>query len=527
MILFLAAAAMAVAARGEDWPQWAGRADRNMVSAERGLPESFEPASAGRRDGRGPASSHPAGLNVKWAVPLGTHTWSTPAVAGGRVYIGTNNGAPRDPKYKGDYGILLCLKESDGSLLWQLAAPHADYQDMGIVATPTIEGDRVYVVTGRAEVLCLDAKGLADGNDGPFTDEAAYLSQPPWGRKPPEPSSQTATRASGPPFALGPTDADIIWRFDMRSLWVQPHDVATGSVLIRGQTIFVSTSNGVGNPRQRIANSTVPSLIALDKKTGKLLAGDDEHIGRRMFHTEWSQPAMAAINGKDQIAFGGADGWLYGFDPEIDPNVTAHFNGPGKTPVIRKLWSLDCNPPEYVTRDGKPIPYRAKEDGPCEVIATPVFHGGLVYTAIGQDPEHGTGKGALWCLDPSKIDDQGRPAVVWCDKTINRSDCTVAIADGLLYIGDRAGDIHCKDATTGREIWTHSTGTQLWSSTLVADGKVYIGGFNGHLYVLAAGREKKLLADIDTKSRIFATPVAANGVLYIAAERMLYAVAKP
>ena len=40
---------------------------------------------------------------------------------------------------------------------------------------PPIEGNRVYLVNDRTDVLCLDLEGLANGNDGPFQDEAEYL----------------------------------------------------------------------------------------------------------------------------------------------------------------------------------------------------------------------------------------------------------------------------------------------------------------------------------------------------------------
>ena len=75
-----------------DQPQWGQAWSRNMVSAERGLPDSFDPKTR---------------KNIKWVVPLGTETHSTPVVAGGRVYIGTNNGEPRDPKHQGDRGVLV------------------------------------------------------------------------------------------------------------------------------------------------------------------------------------------------------------------------------------------------------------------------------------------------------------------------------------------------------------------------------------------------------------------------------------
>ena len=54
---------------------------------------------------------------------LGTETHGTPVVAGGRVYIGTNNGEPRDPKHQGDRGVLMCFEEKTGRFLWQLVVP--------------------------------------------------------------------------------------------------------------------------------------------------------------------------------------------------------------------------------------------------------------------------------------------------------------------------------------------------------------------------------------------------------------------
>src|SRR5262245_40868551 len=70
-----------------DQPQWGQAWSRNMVCEERGLADSFEPAT---------------GRNIKWVARLGSETHSSPMVANGRVYIGTNNSEPRDPKHQGD-----------------------------------------------------------------------------------------------------------------------------------------------------------------------------------------------------------------------------------------------------------------------------------------------------------------------------------------------------------------------------------------------------------------------------------------
>src|SRR6478672_2073153 len=77
-----------------DQPQWGQAWSRNMVSDEKGLPESF---------------SAKEGKNIKWSVQIGTESYGTPIIAGGRVYIGTNNENPRDPKHTADSGVMMCF----------------------------------------------------------------------------------------------------------------------------------------------------------------------------------------------------------------------------------------------------------------------------------------------------------------------------------------------------------------------------------------------------------------------------------
>ena len=145
-------------------------------------------------------------------------------VAGGKVFIGTNNENPRDPQHQGDRSILLCFDEKTGEFLWQLVVPKLasgkvnDWENLGLLSSPCVEGNRVYLVTSRCEVLCLDIEGMANGNDGPFKDEAQYVVGP-----------------GKPKAKIGPKDADIIWRYDMMDeLGVFPHNASNCSVLIVG-----------------------------------------------------------------------------------------------------------------------------------------------------------------------------------------------------------------------------------------------------------------------------------------------------
>ena len=111
--------ACSLAATG-DWPEWGGTPSRNMVAPAdaTGLPTSAKVEASA--DGNVDVAKS---TNIKWAAQLGSAAYGNAVVAGGRVYVGTNNDRPRDPKHQGDRGVLLCLDEQTGKLIWQLVSP--------------------------------------------------------------------------------------------------------------------------------------------------------------------------------------------------------------------------------------------------------------------------------------------------------------------------------------------------------------------------------------------------------------------
>jgi outer membrane protein assembly factor BamB len=512
------------AALAADWPQWGGRdPGRNMVSEETGLPESFVP---GRKSPQGKGIAIESTENVRWAVRLGNYIYGNPTVAGGKLFAGTDDASLLDDGrlQRTGAGMIQCLDAATGKLLWRLATPkralaefpkgiHYGQQHLGTCSSPAVVGNRVYALTSADELVCLDVNGLADGNDGPFLDEGRYMAGP--GR---------------PVIALGPTDADVVWIYDIvKELGVCPHDVPSCSPLVHGRFVYVSTSNGVDTTHEKVLRPDVPSLIALDRETGRLAGRDAEAIGRRLFHCLWSPPSLGVVDGKALVFFGGGDGVCYAFEALTDV--------PAEPATLKKVWSYDCNPPEFRFRNGKPIRYtlgdvRKKESpnandgayvGPSEIISTPVFHRDRVYVTIGQDPSHGRGRGLLHCIDARKTGDITGPGRVWVYDAFDRSISGVAIAGGLLYATDIAGRVHCLDPETGEARWTHDLKAETWATPLVADGKVYIGT-KKQLCVMAAGREPKVLAQIPLGSPSYGTPVAADGTLYVASQQYLWAV---
>jgi outer membrane protein assembly factor BamB len=564
---FLLALTLAVPAFAQDWPQWGRDHTKNMVApGAKYLPSSW---NAGERDENGMTDMKTT-RNIKWVAKLGSQSYGNPTVAGGKVFVGTNNEPGRDARYKGDHSLLMCFDEKTGDFLWQFTAPKigsgkvGDWEYLGIASSPTIDGDRLYIVTNRFEILCLDVNGQKDGNQG-YQDEGKY---------------QAGLNTPKPPMEVTKTDADIIWRFDMsEELGTFPHNITSSSILVVGDLIFCSTSNGVDYSHQNIPNPKAPSLVCLNKKTGKLAGEEIAGMGHRIMHGGWTSPCLGNVNGRDLVFFGGPDGIMYAFEstPEKDKDDPEFM-------VLKEVWRCDGNLPHYrFDKAGKPIKY-VRPDGPSEFIATPVFYKNRIYAAIGQDPEHGEGQGRLLCIDATKTGDISKTGVIWDygatqlvddpkSPKINRALSTVSIDGGLVYVGDYAGWVHCVDAETGRLQWKHDSLSHIWGSTLVADGKVFIGNEDGLVNVFNIEAMKKLSADhgggISTKmirksievegkrksitlievadkdgkktqltkeqtdacmtevempSSVLSSPIYANGVLYIATASHLYAI---
>jgi outer membrane protein assembly factor BamB len=347
--------------------------------------------------------------------------------------------------------------------------------------------------------MCLDADGLADGNDGAFQDEGQYLA----GR-------------GNPPVEVTATDADIIWTTNMiDECGVFPHNITSSSVLVAGDRLWVSTSNGVDYGHVETPAPFAPSLIVLDSRSGAVLGEEDSGLSQRIFHCNWSSPAYLRSEGLELCIFGGPDGWVYAFAPEF-------VERDGRK-IIKEVWRFDCNPPEYRMKDGQPIKY-ATARGPSEVIATPVAHGSRVYVGIGQDPEHGEGIGNFVCIDARGTGDITATNTVWSNPAIHRSLSTASVVGDLLYVADFSGFVYCLDVATGQIRWKHDTKAHIWGSTLVADGKVYVGNEDGYLTVLEACPEYKLLNEVDMKSPVYSSPVVAGGVLFIATHTHLFAI---
>jgi outer membrane protein assembly factor BamB len=418
---------------------------------------------------------------VLWEAKLGIHQYSIPTIDRGHIYLTSDDSAVRQPGYqRTGGGVLLCVEQATGKLVWELPSPryiegvrppyHFDQWKCGICSQQTVDGDRLFVVGNRGEVLCVDR------NNG-----------------------------------------SVMWRYNLlKELGVVPHDVCGSTPLVVSNLVFACTSNGLDDRHDKVPAPLAPTLVALDKETGRLIARDEEGIGQRLLHCNWSSPVAGTVGARTLVFFGGGDGILYAFET---PSAGSDRNAQG----LKKVWSYDCNPPDYRTRDGVPIPHSTdrnlRPDGPSEIIGVPAFSQGRVYVAIGQSPLYGDGQGCLSCVDAAT----GRK--LWDSKLVGRSLATPSVVDGLAYIVDTTGNAHCFDALTGQRCWVHPLGGRAWfASPFVFDRKVYVSNETGTLWTLKAERKLEVLS----KRRLPSPPItltAVGKVLYIPTQRSLLAVA--
>jgi outer membrane protein assembly factor BamB len=489
-----------------DWTQWGRDHTRNNVSPEKGLPDF----SLQVLDDKDKVVTPERG--VAWKAELGSRTVVHPVVADGLVWVGTNARQPDDDKIPSkdwDGGVLMCFRESDGKFLWKRWTPRgkdftSDWPRAAIGSVPLVEGDRLWYTTNRHEVVCLDIGPLKKGTGEPKEVWKLRLAED-VGVFPYLPGMQAGFAAS---------------------------------IASYKNWLYVVTHNGVAEDHITLPKPDAPSLICVDKATGKVVWKDNSP-GKSIYHCQISSPLVAEINGKPQVIVGQGDGWLRSFEAAS-----------GKL-----IWKCDLNPKKL-----GPYELGGKSER-SYIVATPVLWENRIFIAPGQEIEHFDGPGCLYCIDPTKTGDVSRElddgpgkakanpnsAVIWhtlgpfpdgvpkhnskkgileqrdgylFGRTI--SSCTVY--DGLVYAADVTGYFFCFDAKTGKPYWIHDLKSAVYSAPLWVDGKVLIADENGDIFIFAHGKEMKLLATIETPESIRAGLVFANGTLFVTGENTLYAI---
>ena len=462
----------------------------NSLALQDQFPATAQTTGQQPRPGAVARTSHPpvdwdirTRRNIVWSVELGNETFGRPVVAEGVVYVGTDNARHLNPAFRDECGVLLAFRASDGQFLWQDLAPRVqrglrEFLLPSTTSAPLVEGNRLYYVTAECQLRCLDTQGFREGeNSGPYQHE----------------------------FFRGNGATDIVWELDLcGQLGVFPHEAANSEVLAVGDLLMVSTSNGQNEGHTRVPSPRAPSLIAVNRQTGRV-AWRAIGAGERVLHGQWSSPTAAQVNGCAQVLFGGGDGWLRAYDA---------VSG-------REIWRFDGNP-----KDARWLP-RPGMFSRSQIIAAPVYADGRVFVAMGQDPSHGDGPSLLHAVSPHGQGDVTDSRKLWTCRQVGRVVGTPIVSDGLLYIGDLGGMLRCVDTATGDVLWGFSTGAAIWGCLRLAGDRVYAGNVDGGVAVLRAGRQKELLANFEMDAPLYSAPAVVGDALYLATARRLYHISSP
>lgn len=425
---------------------------------------------------------------VVWRARIGTAAAVSPVVVGDRLLVGTRNEFWRSNEQTG--AVLMCLRVDDGSFLWQavhrrLPVLHQDFR-LPINSRPFVDGNRVYYVSNRGELMCLDLDGFYDGeNDGPFRKEE---------------------RADA-------SDADIVWSLDMvADLGVYKRDSTdagnpVSSPVVVGDMVYCVTGNGTASGR--VPHPEAPSFIAVNKVSGSVVWSSNAP-GKNIIYGQFSSPVFVDARGKQQIIFPGGDGVLYAFEA-----LTGEM-----------LWNMDL---------GGPFPVNLGPRGFGKrnfFVAEPTVQDGVIYIGLNQTFESRLlTRRPVYAIELFGGGKTIQPRVKWMfdapefDGTFGAA----AVADGKVYVVSRSGTVFAIDAEDGKELWRSELGEHaaFFASPVVDRANLYVPHADG-LYVFSLGDSPKCLGSCYFPlGPLDSTPLIAKDRLFIAASGYLWALKLP
>ena len=555
-VLLLGTSSLAQKPGAFDWPQWQGQ-ERNASSKETGLLQEWP------KDGP----------RLAWkATGLGGGD-STPSVAAGRIY---------GMSHRGSDEIVWALSEKDGKEIWSVrTAPTAatawHQSKEGPACTPTVDGDRMYVMGLAGKITCLQVA------DGKVVWERNMKTE--FGARSPMWSFRESPLVDGDQVICTPGGAETTMvalnKLDGKTLWKTfvPDGAAGGPGPTRGpggpppnlpnvvQTdLFLS---GLDKDRDSAISveelAQAPAvLLAMDKdQDGKLTevelspppaaGGGAENNPRRrrsvgVLRMMKAHSALDAdeSDGIDAAEMKNAVKVLQTLDEDgngklIADEVGMKHMGPQDTgAAYASAIAIEFGGQrQYVQFLAKTVAGVSAADGkllwrydkPANSmrlnIATPIYHDGSVFASSA----YGAGGGLAKLV---KNPEGGFAAEeVWFSKTMENHHGGVFLHDGALFGangGNGGGYLACLDLKTGDVLWNERDNDKRRASKgsiAFADGRIYYRTEEGAMLLIEPSRkeyvERGRFEQPDrTRLPAWSHPVIANGKLYLRDQDTLF-----
>jgi len=230
-------------------------------------------------------------------------------------------------------------------------------------------------------------------------------------------------------------------------------------------------------------------LLAADLKTGKTVWRT-----ARQELPSWGTPTIYTGNGRTEIVTN-ASNFIRGYDPATG----------------RELWRLG---------------------GSSKITApTPVFSDDLIVVASGRRPEAPifvVRAGAAGDITLGEGETSNR-SVAWSKRQRGSYMPTPLIYGGRLYVLSNQGLLDCYDLRTGAEVYRQRLphqGGGFSASPVAADGKIYLPGEDGEIFVVRAGEKFELLGKNLMGELLMATPAISSGMMFVRTQHHVFAVGR-
>ncbi len=395
--------------------------------------------------------------------------------------------------------------QSGKNILWKTAIPGLGH------SSPVIWGDRVFLTSavpasGEAslkvglygdvtsvegepsqsfKVYCLDRR------TGKILWERTAASGRPKIMRHPKSTHANPTPATDGKHLLVFFGSEGLFCYDLNGalLWKKDFGVLDSGFYTAPQAQWGFASSPV------IFENTV--IIQADVQKNSFLAAFDAGSGKELWRTPrgdvptFGTPTVAPYTAR------GAGGW------QVVVNGWRHIGG-------------------YDLKTGKEL-WKLQGEGDIPV-PTPVFMDGLVVITNA----HGEGR-PIFAIRTDAAGDltKNRSAIAWMQERAGNYMQTPLLHGGLGYFCYDNGVLSVYGLATGERLYQQRLGSGasgFSSSPVTAGGRLYITNEEGRSYVLALGREYKLLAENDLGETVMATPAISDGVLYIRGGKHLFAV---
>ena len=362
-------------------------------------------------------------------------------------------------------------------------------------STPIISGDLVFVTSQTG--------------DGPFEGRSRDFENSAKARRTGErPQVKLAV------YAFARSTGRPVWSHIIDAEGALPpvhvkHNLASPSCVTDGKRVYAWFGNG--------------QLAALDFKGEPVWR---RHLGKEIapFEILWGHGSSATLY-KDTLLLlcdHPKDAYLLAVDAATGKERWRASRGQGPrsytTPFLIRVDGQDqliLNSSERVDAvdpaNGKPL-WHAGEPNRVPV-PTPVSSGGILYL------NRGYSSSPYMALRPGgKIE--------WEVKTGGPYVSSLLHYQGLLYMANERGVVSTVDAKDGATVWKERFSGVFSASPVAIDGKIYLTNEDGITYVLAAGREKKVLAENDLGERILASLAVSGGRIFVRTDENLYCIGK-